>query len=127
LNLDELMSTLRVLAIDDELCVLRSYARGLRARFEVVTAANAEDALALLETSSPFDAVLCDMHMRGMSGFELFEEVLRHSPEQARRFIWVTGSVAGFSGHKEVAGQPVLNKPFTLDQLEAALAGVVGA
>jgi two-component system NtrC family sensor kinase len=120
------MAIPRILAIDDEPCLLRTYARSLRGHFEVVTADNAPEALALLERSHPFDAVLCDVHMGGMTGFELFDEVERHSPDLARRFIWVTGSIEQELVDEHAARQPFLGKPFTLDQLESALAGVLG-
>jgi CheY-like chemotaxis protein len=119
------MAIPRILAIDDEPCVLRTYARSLRGHFEVETAENGRDALALLGGSHPFDAVICDVHMPGMTGFELFDEVKRHSPDLAQRFIWVTGSIEQELGDEHAAQQPCLGKPFTLGQLESALAGVL--
>jgi two-component system, chemotaxis family, sensor kinase CheA len=52
------------------------------AGYEVVTAASAQDALALLKTGRRFDVILCDLEMPGMNGLQ-FAQVLRADPRTA--------------------------------------------
>jgi CheY-like chemotaxis protein len=105
---------------------LRLYQRCLRGRFEVVPAGSGRAALELIDSGELFDAVLCDVHMDDMSGYDLFELVRRRFPQQARRFVWVSGSGAP-APVVEPGQQQQLQKPFTLDELETAIVGVLSA
>jgi response regulator NasT len=60
-----------VLVVDDDRLVLASLSRGLRhAGYRVSEAANGEDALGLVQKSTP-DLALLDVRMPGMNGIEL--------------------------------------------------------
>jgi chemosensory pili system protein ChpA (sensor histidine kinase/response regulator) len=66
-----------VLLVDDSLSVRKVVAQMLRkAGHQVVTAADGQEALELLEQQN-FQAVITDLEMPRMSGFELLEEVRR--------------------------------------------------
>jgi chemosensory pili system protein ChpA (sensor histidine kinase/response regulator) len=66
-----------VLLVDDSLSVRKVVAQMLRkAGHQVITAADGQEALELLEQQS-FQAVVTDLEMPRMSGFELLEEVRR--------------------------------------------------
>jgi chemosensory pili system protein ChpA (sensor histidine kinase/response regulator) len=68
---------LPVLLVDDSLSVRKVVGQMLRkAGHPVVTAADGQEALELLE-QQPFQAVVTDLEMPRMSGFELLEEVRR--------------------------------------------------
>jgi putative nucleotidyltransferase with HDIG domain len=79
----------RVLAVDDEAaaCKLLSIILGPPA-FRCSTAGNGEEALAALQRE-PFDAVISDLQMPGISGMELLNEVRRRFPHVA--FLVTTG------------------------------------
>jgi putative nucleotidyltransferase with HDIG domain len=79
----------RVLAVDDEssACKLLSLILGPPA-FQCTTASTGEEALAALQCE-PFDAVISDLHMPGMSGMELLTEVRRRFSHMA--FLVITG------------------------------------
>jgi CheY-like chemotaxis protein len=79
------------LLIDDEEMVRRCTAR-LLSDFEVVTAANALDALQILRHDNDFDAVLSDVMMPGMSGPELYALCYRNFPRLAPRFVFSSGN-----------------------------------
>lgn len=65
----------RVLIVDDDEQVLRLHARVLsKDGFEVEAAANGEAAMAALR-HTPFDVILSDIDMPGMSGIRLLEQV----------------------------------------------------
>ena len=68
----------RLLLIDDSLSVRRVVSRMLvRAGYEVVTAADGQEALDLLRLDPHFQAILTDLEMPRCNGFEVIEEVRR--------------------------------------------------
>jgi len=72
----------RILVVDDEEAYRRLMAKHLeRKGFEVESAGDGQTALAVLEGSEPFDVLVTDLMMPGMSGLELLEEVKRRRPE----------------------------------------------
>ena len=78
----------RILWVDDEIDLLQPYIIYLKGKnYEVVTASNGEDALALVESqkskvdSRPFDIVFLGENMPGMSGLETLQEIKRIHPE----------------------------------------------
>jgi len=74
----------------------------------------------------PFDAVVCDFVLPGLSGDRFYERAVRMRPELGRRFVFITGRLpeAEFSEVLREAGSPLLRKPFPIDDLFRALAGL---
>jgi two-component system response regulator AtoC len=69
----------RILVVDDDEALRESLALLLAAEgYEVVTAGDADAALARLE--EPVDVVLCDVRMPGRDGLELLPELIRRLP-----------------------------------------------
>ncbi len=115
-----------VLLVDDSLSVRKVVAQMLRkAGHQVVTAADAQDALELLE-QQPFQAVVTDLEMPRMSGFELLEEV-RRRPNLAHLPIAVLTTRAS-SKHRDLAvelgANAYLTKPADEVELDKFLQGV---
>ncbi len=81
----------RVLVVEDEPALRRSYRRVLGEDFEIVEAGNADDALGILAADPAFDVVLCDLHMPGRSGAALYLEVEARWPKLAGAFLFITG------------------------------------
>lgn len=79
-SIDE--SDRRVLIVDDEEPVRKLFASFLSDRYTCSTAANSEEALALL-SREPFALVLSDIIMPGLSGVELLREITAHFPDTA--------------------------------------------
>ncbi len=75
------MSTSRkILVVDDDPVVGKSFDRVLRAKgYAVITAADGEEALRKLATES-YDAVFTDIKMPGMSGIEVAEKIKASKP-----------------------------------------------
>jgi two-component system response regulator AtoC len=70
----------RILVVDDDDALRESLELFLAAEgLDVVSAADGVSALAQLERA-PFDAVLCDVRMPGLDGFELLPQMLRIAP-----------------------------------------------
>jgi putative nucleotidyltransferase with HDIG domain len=79
----------RVLAVDDEPAASKLLTFMLHAPvFRCSAASNGEEALAALQRE-PFDAVISDLQMPGISGMELLAEVRRRHPHVA--FLVTTG------------------------------------
>jgi two-component system cell cycle sensor histidine kinase/response regulator CckA len=81
----------RILLVDDEEMVIRALTRILSRGNDVVSTLAAKDALARCERGEEFDLILCDLMMPIMTGMELYHELVRVAPEQAKRMIFVTG------------------------------------
>jgi CheY-like chemotaxis protein len=70
----------RLLWVDDEIDLLRPHLLVVQARgYHVDAVANGDDALELLR-HAPYDLVLLDEHMPGLSGLEVFDELRRLDP-----------------------------------------------
>lgn len=77
---------LRVLFVDDEpriLDGLRRMMHSLRQQWDGAFAQGAHEALERL-AAEPFDAIICDMRMPGMTGVDLLDEVRRTYPDMPR-------------------------------------------
>jgi CheY-like chemotaxis protein len=83
----------RVLIVDDELFLAQSLRRILADEFDVTATSAPSMALAWLTSGKLYDVVLCDVMMPGMNGLELHAHVERVAPEQAARFIFMTGGI----------------------------------
>jgi len=83
----------RILLVDDEPFFVSAMCRVLEEEHDVIGTTSARDALSRLsaDTASAFDLILCDLMMSEMSGIELFGELVRRSPEIARRVVFMTG------------------------------------
>lgn len=114
----------RVLIIDDEDGIRRAVTRILGADYTVTAVSSVEKALALLE-AEPFDVILCDLLMPGVTGMEL-------RPAMEERNLTLPGMVFMTGGafteqsrlFLEQTSSPCLEKPFTEADLLAALAKV---
>jgi signal transduction histidine kinase/ActR/RegA family two-component response regulator len=110
---------LRILLVDDNAAVRELTAANLREHFSRVdAAADATEALALLDDGD-FAAVVCDIIMPdGMDGIGLAREIRRRWP--AMPVILVSGYAAS-AGDARALGVPVLLKPLELARLVDAV------
>jgi PAS domain S-box-containing protein len=104
----------QVLVVDDEPAVGRSLARIIGRRHRVTVVSSGAEALAALASGGPFDAVLCDLMMPGLSGMELYERTRARDPGLASRFIFITGGSYTASARQFLERVPtrLLEKPF---------------
>jgi len=112
-------ASLRVLVVDDEEPVgalLERMLRTLGHRPMVVCSGKA--ALETLEREV-FDAVLCDVKMPGLNGFDLLRAVRARNPDLAERLIFVSGDTLSPSTRTmlEQSGNLFLAKPFSIEQV----------
>jgi signal transduction histidine kinase/CheY-like chemotaxis protein len=109
----------RVLIVDDEVRLLRSYELLLQSTHDVVTSSGGEAAWKILEGDRQFDVVLCDLQMPDMNGIQLFEKATGLAPELAERFLFSTGGGIQPNIREFIATTrlPVLEKPIRVEAL----------
>jgi response regulator RpfG family c-di-GMP phosphodiesterase len=112
----------RILFVDDDEKILRSFNRTLSEEFAVVTAASPEEALHVLEEQGPFPVIVSDMKMPGMSGLELLARSREISPDSVQ--ILLTGFADVETAMHAVNHGGLfrfLTKPCDLETLSSAL------
>lgn len=111
-----------VLVIDDHPAMTTSLKLMLALEHDVDTATDARTALQRLEASK-YDVILCDLAMPKVSGIDLYREVERRDPALAARFVFMTGGATNAVARAflEQTKLRVLEKPFTVEALHAAL------
>ena len=113
------MSEYKVLLVDDEDTVRRVTSRLLeKLGYSVSTATDGPTALEMLENEGPFDLVLTDVVMPGMTGIELADRIREMRPDQ--RILFTSGYTTREYGR--APGQPprpFMPKPFSMADLAA--------
>lgn len=112
----------RVLLVDDEPAILDGLRRQLRLSFEVSTAVGGAEALALLESSEPFAAVLSDMRMPVMDGATFLSLVRERHPDTVRLLLTGQSDMEStIAAINEGQIYRFLSKPCPATTVEAAL------
>jgi two-component system NtrC family sensor kinase len=116
-------SSIRALVVDDDTPFRKLIVRLLEKRgYEVSEADTGESAMALALARRP-GIVICDTGVSGMTGFDLYRQLAAKDTAGAPRFLFITGEKTPPSASDgDLAGIPVLSKPFTASDLESALA-----
>lgn len=111
----------RILVVDDEPNLAEAICLLLKTQgHEVETAANGEDALALCQVG-PFDLLVLDIALPGMSGTDVFEQVRILSPSTVTVFITAHGTIRSAVAAIRNGGFDYLTKPFDNDDLVLAV------
>ncbi len=116
----------RVLLVDDDATLRRAIGRLIATRYEVVEAADGDEALELLAKGPAPSAILCDLAMPRVSGADVYRALQLRHPELAQRFVLFTGGGLSDEQCAFVDGGevPVLHKPCARDELLGILATV---
>lgn len=118
----------RLLIIDDEPLVIGMLTRLLRRRYAVTTTTSAFDGLRLA-SDEPWDAILCDVMLPGLSGPQLMRRLELDGKEVAGRMGFMTGGAFGDEAN-ELVGRfgrgGWLAKPFSLAELDAFVERLIG-
>jgi PAS domain S-box-containing protein len=108
----------KLLVIDDEPQLTSAVRRMLRDEFEVSATNDAVEALARLGEGLPFDVVLSDVSMPGLTGVELHDRLASINPEMAQRFVFMTAGGPSGDGARIVGcRREVVIKPFDREAL----------
>lgn len=118
----------RVLVVDDEDSIRILVTHALREDNEVTACDGGRTAIELLQ-SREFDAVVCDLRLRDVTGRQVYNWIRANRPLLARRFLVMTGDTHGDEGRGflEEFRTPCVAKPFDLDELRRCVKDLVGA
>ncbi|MCP4574730.1 MAG: sigma-54-dependent Fis family transcriptional regulator [Deltaproteobacteria bacterium] len=113
-----------VLIVDDEKVVRKGISRALANRnIRATEALNGKEALRHLKARD-FDLILLDIKMEDMDGTEVLQQIRRTDPEA--NVVMITGypTIATAVHCTKLGALDYLTKPFSLDDLDAALSKV---
>ncbi len=119
-------SSPRVLIVDDEENLSKFLGQELEERGYVVDVAmDIGEARTKIREKS-YDVILLDLVMPSGSGLDLLQELRTHAPEEAARVVFMTAfseelSELNFGGE----ALKVVNKPFTVEEIEESLESVL--
>ena len=93
---------------------------------DVTAVTNGFEAFSVMETAGP-DCIICDIRLPYLDGRTLFEQVERHMPHLAARFVFVTGDYTNPATVKflQTTGQPYIGKPYEMETLLGAVAAIL--
>jgi CheY-like chemotaxis protein len=96
----------------------------LRDDHDVEICCKPRQALEKLLAGSSFDVIFCDLMMPDLTGMALHAAVAEKLPEQAERFVFVTGGAftTGARTFVDSVSNTFLDKPFDMKALRAVLA-----
>ncbi|BAZ92943.1 two component transcriptional regulator [Thiohalobacter thiocyanaticus] len=109
--------SLNVLVVDDQRSPRRSLGLLLKnAGMQAGEAASGEEALAALQ-SGPYDVIVSDLRMDGMSGIDLLREVKNRFPRLPVILITAYGSIESAVEAMRLGAYDYLTKPFDEDEM----------
>lgn len=117
----------RILVVDDDEAVGTSLRRALARHHDVVVLASARAALALVVAGERFAVILADLMMPEMTGVQMYEELERMAPDQARRVVFLSGGAFTTAARELLARVPnfQVEKPTTTAGLLTVIAQIV--
>lgn len=106
-----------LLLVDDEISILRSYARDLRAEhYSVTTATNGDEAIRALWEEN-FNMVVTDLVMPGLSGIEVLREAKKRNPDICVLVLTGYGDMSSAVEALRLGADDYLLKPLDTDEL----------
>jgi len=123
----ELAKGRRALVVDDEAIVLDLLCYTLtNAGFVVDKSVSGEQALEQLKVNS-YDLIISDLKMPGLGGIGFYNEAASIRPESLKNIIFISGDNCNTETREFLnkAGSHALKKPFTVDQLNDAVATLI--
>ena len=120
-------ASLDVLVVDDEESILHLIQEILQADgYRVTTASSGQDAYELIGRNR-YDIIISDWKMPGLSGINLYHELVEKNPTAAKKMLFMTGDVIkeSFQDFLRQNGRTCLPKPFALREFHAAIAAII--
>lgn len=120
--------TWRVLVADDdpEICTLIKTILS-KGPYEVTVCNDAESALVHMQRDDPYDILISDFMLPGISGIELITQVRQNAATARIPIVMISGhsNYAMDARAKTAGADAFLNKPFTLVQLRTTVHDLV--
>jgi len=116
----------RVLIVDDDPFVRRSFSRILRDH-DMIEVETGRAALDVLRRDASFDVVLCDVMMPEMTGVDLYRELASSAPQLLERIVFITGGAFTSAARQFLDEVPNhrLEKPVDAQNLRATVEALV--
>jgi len=114
---------LKILIVDDEPRLLRTYALLLSEDHDVRCAPGGAQALDALAQDPRVDVVLCDLQMPGVDGVAVYQQAVKRDPSLGDRFLFSTGGgvLPRVKDFVATTRLPILEKPVRFEKLQAAI------
>jgi CheY-like chemotaxis protein len=120
----------RILVVDDHgptRSMIRSMIEADRsAKYDVVEAASGENAILTVEKGPPFDLILLDVEMPGISGFDACRKLREHGLKTPVVFVTGRGDLKDFNAGREAGGDSYLKKPIARAALRSIISLFTG-
>jgi PAS domain S-box-containing protein len=122
------LSGRRILVVDDEPLIVKTIVRALGHDNVVVGETSPWRALELAIADPPFDAIVCDVMMEGLTGVDVYERIARARPGMETRIVFVSGGAHTARTRAFLASVPnrCLTKPFAPEGLSSVIAQIAG-
>ncbi|HWC33793.1 MAG TPA: response regulator transcription factor [Mycobacteriales bacterium] len=115
----------RLLVVDDEPNIVELLSASLRfAGFDVATAADGQQALALVESFRP-DLVVLDVMMPGIDGFEVVRRMRERQHHTPVLFLTARDATEDKIAGLTLGGDDYITKPFSLEEVVARIRAVL--
>src|SRR2546422_2849855 len=116
---------MRLLLVEDERKVASFIARALRENFYAVDIAESGEKAMELGTDVPYDAILLDVRLPGLSGVEVCRELRQQGVEAPILMLTARGLVEQRVEGLDAGADDYLTKPFVLAELLARVRALV--
>lgn len=115
-----------LLIVEDEVILRRMLSYKLSKSYEVLTAADGVEALALLDEQTP-DLILCDVMMPNMDGFTFRKKVSVRPDTRSIPFIFLTAKSDDLSRKQgeALSVDAYITKPFDVDNILERIRGIL--
>jgi DNA-binding response OmpR family regulator len=118
-----------VLVVDDDDTLRTMVCRALAERFNVEQAADAQKALALLDTIEVPDVIVCDVMMPGTNGFDLAKQIRKIPRFQRVPIVFLTAKTSALDVIEGInaGARSYVTKPFKMGALVERLQKILTA
>ena len=116
----------RILIVDDAGPVVVLCVNVLQALGYAVKGANRGEQAVEIMRKEPFDLMVLDYKMPGMSGFEVYEQAKRLHPQMSVILVTGHGTPDILNEAHRLGFKAILLKPFTSDELRSTVEKVLG-
>ena len=111
---------LKLLVVEDNVSLLESIKKILSDEYEVDTADNGDDGL-FLALQNIYDAIVLDVMLPGMDGFEIVQQIRKEKINTSVLFLTAKDGLEDRVRGLEMGGDDYLVKPFQAPELKARI------